>query len=130
MCIRDRICEAYTKDESRASPEFMKFHPRIAPIKAAVFPLMGKDGMPEVAEKLHAELNDKFWRLGAIELDEKQNIGKRYARMDEAGCPFCFTIDQDTLKDQTVTMRDRDTGAQQRIALDKVAAFVGERLGS
>jgi len=124
------ICEAYTKDDTRASPEFLKLHPRIAPIKAAVFPLMGKDGMPEVAEKLHTELNDKFWRLGAIELDEKQNIGKRYARMDEAGCPFCFTIDQDTLKDQTVTMRDRDTGGQQRMGLDKVAGFVGERLGS
>ena len=123
------ICEAYTKDESRASPEFMKFHPRIAPIKAAVFPLMGKDGMPEVAEKLHTELSDKFWRLGAIELDEKQNIGKRYARMDEAGCPFCFTIDQDTLKDQTVTMRDRDTGAQQRMGLDKVAGFLTEKIG-
>jgi len=50
--------------------------------------------------------------------------------MDEAGCPFCFTIDQDTLKDQTVTMRDRDTGGQQRMGLDKVAGFVGERLGS
>lgn len=124
------ICEAYTKDESRASPEFMKFHPRIAPIKAAVFPLMGKDGMPEVAEKLHKELDDKFWRLGAVELDEKQNIGKRYARMDEAGCPFCFTIDQDTLKDQTVTMRDRDTGGQQRMGLDKVAGFLSEKLGA
>ncbi len=60
------ICEAYTKDESRPSPEFMKFHPRIAPIKAAVFPLVNKDGMPEVAEKLYEELRSKFWRLGFI----------------------------------------------------------------
>ncbi|MBS0197731.1 MAG: glycine--tRNA ligase [Planctomycetes bacterium] len=123
------LCEAYTKDESRPSPEFMKFNPRVAPIKAAVFPLVGKDGMPEVADKLHAELSARFWRLGAIECDEKQTIGKRYARMDEAGCPFCFTIDGDTLKDQTVTVRDRDTGGQQRIGIDKVSAFVADKIG-
>jgi glycyl-tRNA synthetase len=85
--------------------------------------------MPEVAAKLHAELKKKFGHLGMIETDAKQSIGKRYARMDEAGCPFCFTVDGDTLKDQTVTVRDRDTGAQQRIAMDKVAAFVGDKLG-
>lgn len=123
------LCEAYTIDPARPSPEFMKFHPRVAPIKAAVFPLVDKDGMPEVAAKLHAELRKKFGHLGMIETDAKQSIGKRYARMDEAGCPFCFTVDGDTLKDQTVTVRDRDTGAQQRIAIDKVAAFVGEKLG-
>jgi glycyl-tRNA synthetase len=60
--------------------------------------------MPEVAEKLADELFAKFGRLGFIETDAKQSIGKRYARMDEAGCPFCFTIDGDTLKDQTVTV--------------------------
>ncbi len=123
------ICEAYTRDASRASPEFLKLHPRLAPIKAAVFPLVNKDGMPEVAEKLHAELTEKFWRAGAVEIDEKQSIGKRYARMDEAGCPFCFTVDGDTLKDQTVTVRDRDTGGQQRIAIGSVAEFLRERLG-
>ncbi len=123
------LCEAYTKDESRPSPEFMKFHPRVAPVKAAVFPLVAKDGMPEVAEKLHTELTDKFWRLGAIDFDEKQTIGKRYARMDEAGCPYCFTIDGDTLTQHTVTVRDRDTGTQSRIALDKVASFLTEKLG-
>jgi glycyl-tRNA synthetase len=124
------LCEAYTKDESRPSPEFMKFHPRIAPIKAAIFPLVAKDGMPEIAEKLHEEVNAKFWRQGAIEMDEKQTIGKRYARMDEAGCPFCFTIDTETLTAQTVTVRDRDTGQQQRLALDKVTPFLTEKLGT
>jgi len=123
------ICEAYTKDESRPSPEFMKFHPRLAPIKAAVFPLVNKDGMPEVAEKLHTELVRKFGRIGAIETDPKQTIGKRYARMDEAGCPFCFTVDGDTLTAQTVTCRDRDTGHQQRIGIDQVSEFVGAKLG-
>ncbi len=123
------LCEAYTKDESRPSPEFMKFHPRMAPIKAAVFPLVDKDGMPETAAKLHAALRKRFGHLGMIETDAKQSIGKRYARMDEAGCPFCFTIDGDTAKDQTVTVRDRDTGAQHRLNIDAVPAFLAEKLG-
>ncbi|MBY0313357.1 MAG: glycine--tRNA ligase, partial [Phycisphaerales bacterium] len=123
------ICEAYTVDPSRPSPEFLKLHPRVAPIKAAIFPLMDKDGLPEIAEKLADELFAKFGRSGFIEHDAKQNIGKRYARMDEAGCPYCFTIDADTVKDQTVTVRDRDTGSQQRIAIDKVSGFLLEKLG-
>ncbi len=122
------ICEAYTKDETR-NTEIMKFHPRIAPIKAAVFPLVDKDGMPEVAEKLTDELTARFGRTGFIESDAKQSIGKRYARMDEAGCPFCFTIDGDTLTQQTVTVRDRDSGGQQRIAIDQVVGFLAEKLG-
>jgi glycyl-tRNA synthetase len=67
--------------------------------------------------------------MGFIEFDEKQSIGKRYARMDEAGCPFCFTIDGDTLTNQTVTVRDRDSGQQERIGIDKVGGFLGEKLG-
>lgn len=122
------ICEAYTVDPSRPSPELLKFHPRVAPIKAAVFPLVNKDGMPEVAERLYDELFARFGRTGLIETDPKQSIGKRYARMDEAGCPFCFTIDGETLTAQTVTVRDRDTGAQERIALDKVTGYLAERL--
>lgn len=123
------LCEAYTKDESRPSPEFLKLHPRIAPIKAAIFPLVDKDGMPEVAERLYDELFAKFGRTGFIEMDAKQSIGKRYARMDEAGCPFCFTIDGETLTNQTVTVRDRDSGSQHRMAIGAVAAFLSEKLG-
>jgi glycyl-tRNA synthetase len=123
------LCEGYTRDESRPSPEFIKLHPRLAPIKAAVFPLVAKDGMPEIAEKLHAELTQKFWRAGPIEFDEKQSIGKRYARMDEAGTPFCFTIDGETASSHTVTVRDRDTGQQQRISLDAASRFLAEKLG-
>ena len=119
------LCEAYTPDESRPSKVYMKFHPRLAPIKAAVFPLVNKSGMPEVAEKLYQELRPKY----AVQLDVKQNIGKRYARMDEAGTPYCFTIDGDTLADQTVTVRYRDTLEQERIGLDKVSAFLDEKMG-
>ncbi len=123
------LCEAFTPAPERPSGVLMRFHPRLAPIKAAVFPLVNKDGMPEVAAKLHTQLARRFSRLGgAIETDAKQTIGKRYARMDEAGCPYCFTIDGDTLRDQTVTVRERDSGAQQRIALDQVEAFLAERL--
>jgi glycyl-tRNA synthetase len=119
------LCEAYTPDESRPSKVYMKFHPRMAPVKAGVFPLVNKDGMPEVADKLYQQLRKKY----VVDFDEKQSIGKRYARMDEAGTPFCFTIDGDSLKDQTVTVRDRDSGSQSRIALDKVESFLAEKIG-
>ncbi|HET9957706.1 MAG TPA: glycine--tRNA ligase [Polyangiaceae bacterium] len=122
------LCEAFTEDASRPSPELMKLHPRVAPIKAAVFPLVNKDGMPEISEKLHAELARRFNRVGFIEHDVKQTIGKRYARMDEAGCPFCFTVDQNTAPTQQVTVRDRDTGAQQNVALDRVGDWLAEKL--
>ncbi len=123
------LCEAYTPDPDRASGVYMKFHPRLAPIKAAVFPLVKKDGMPEIAQPLYNELRKRFGHLGTIEYDEKQSIGKRYARMDEAGCPFCFTIDSDTLEDNTVTVRHRDTLDQERVAIDKVGDYLAEKLG-
>jgi glycyl-tRNA synthetase len=118
------LCEAYTPDPNRPSGVFLKFKPEFAPIKAGVYPLVNKDGMPEVAEKLYLDLRKHF----TVEYDEKQAIGKRYARMDEIGTPFCVTVDGDTLKDQTVTVRDRDTASQQRIAIDKVEAFLRERI--
>jgi glycyl-tRNA synthetase len=118
------ICEAYTPDPERPSKVYMKLHPRMAPIKAAVFPLVNKDGMPEVAQKLYADLRTRY----ATQLDVKQSIGKRYARMDEAGTPFCFTVDADTLTDQTVTVRHRDSLQQERIGLDRVPAFLAEHI--
>jgi glycyl-tRNA synthetase len=119
------LCEAFTPDESRPSKVYMKFKPKFAPIKAGIFPLVNKDGMPEVAQKLYMQLREKY----TCQLDEKQSIGKRYARMDEAGTPYCFTIDGDTLNDQTVTVRDRDTQSQERINLDKVESFLAEKIG-
>lgn len=119
------LCEAYTPDETRPSGVYMKFHPRLAPITAGIFPLVNKEGMPEIAEKLYHELRARY----AVQIDVKQSIGKRYARMDEAGAPYCFTVDGDTLVDQTVTVRSRDTTAQERISLDKVAAYLSDKLG-
>jgi len=118
------LCEAYQYDESRASPEWLKLKPSLAPIKAGIFPLVNKDGMPEVAEKLYLELRQSY----ICQYDAKQSIGKRYARMDEAGTPFCIVIDGETLNDQKVTIRDRDTTQQERVGLDKVKAYLAEKL--
>jgi glycyl-tRNA synthetase len=119
------ICEAYSYDESRASPEFMKFHPRLAPVKAAVFPLVAKDGMPEIAEPIYREIRKHF----PCQYDAKQSIGKRYARMDEAGTPFCFTIDGQTKDDGTVTVRNRDDASQIRIDKTRCLEYLREQLG-
>jgi glycyl-tRNA synthetase len=118
------LCEAFTPDEARPSKLYMKFHPKFAPIKCGVFPLVNKDGMPEVAEKLYLELRKHF----TCEYDAKQAIGRRYARNDEIGTPFCVTIDGETLKDQTVTVRERDSMRQQRMNIEKVLEFLKEKL--
>jgi glycyl-tRNA synthetase len=119
------ICEAYTVDETRPSNELMKFHPKLAPIKAGIFPLVNKDGMPEIAEPIYRAIR-KRW---PAQYDAKAAIGKRYARMDEAGTPYCFTIDGQTKEDGTVTVRDRDTGHQERIDKSRVVEYLAERLG-
>ncbi len=118
------ICEAYSYDESRASPEFMKFHPRLAPIKAAVFPLVAKDGLPEIADPIFREIKKHF----PCQYDAKQSIGKRYARMDEAGTPFCFTIDGQTKEDGTVTVRTRDDASQIRIDKSRCLEYLRDQL--
>jgi glycyl-tRNA synthetase len=120
------LCEAYTVDESRPSPELMRFHPKLAPIKCGVFPLVNKEGMPEIAEKLYKDVRKQ---VGPAQYDAKQSIGKRYARMDEAGTPFCVTIDGQTVDEQTVTVRDRDTGGQVRVAIEQVIPYLKERIG-
>ena len=99
----------------------MKFKPQFAPIKVGIFPLVNKDGMPEVAEKLYLDLRNQF----TCEYDAKQSIGKRYARMDEIGTPFCVTIDGQTLQDRTVTVRDRDAMGQVRVGLDQLKGYLG-----
>jgi glycyl-tRNA synthetase len=119
------LCEAYRRTPDRqGTVEMLAIKPQFAPIKAGIFPLVNKEGMPEVAEKLYMDLRQTF----TCEYDPKQAIGKRYARMDEIGTPFCFTIDGDTLKDQSVTVRERDTMSQERIGIDKVKSYLGEKL--
>ena len=118
------LCEAYTVDPSRPSGVYLNFHPSVAPKKAAILPLTAKDQHPVLATKLYMTLRDEF----AVDLDIKQNIGKRYARQDEIGTPYCFTIDDQTVADGTVTVRERNTMKQERIAMDSVAAYLREKI--
>lgn len=124
------LCEAYHEDQAPdekgelQTRVVMKFHPRIAPIKAAVFPLVKKDGMPEIAQKIYRELKQQ-WN---VFYDEKGAVGRRYRRQDEAGTPFCITVDSQTLADGTVTIRDRDTLEQWRVKSDDVARDLSPRL--
>lgn len=118
------LCEAYTVDPSRPSGVYLNFHPSVAPKKAAILPLTAKDQHPVLATKLYMELRDEF----VVDLDIKQNIGKRYARQDEIGTPFCFTIDDQTVADGTVTVRERNTMAQERIPMNTVAAYLREKM--
>ena len=124
------LCQAYTEDEvpdesgKAAKRVSLKLHPRLAPIKAAVFPLVKKDGMPEVAKEIYATLKPFM----NVFYDEKGAVGRRYRRQDEVGTPFCVTVDGDTLKDGTVTIRDRDSLKQWRTKIQDVAAEIRERL--
>jgi len=102
----------------------MKFHPRLAPIKAAVLPLVKKDGMPEVAKEIYLDLKKDF----KVFYDEKGAVGRRYRRQDEAGTPYCITVDGQTLEDQTVTIRDRDTLEQQRVKIDELREIIQRRI--
>jgi glycyl-tRNA synthetase len=117
------LCEAYCEDKvpdengKLTERTVLKLHPRLAPVKAAVFPLVNKDGMPEIAQNLYLELK-REWN---VFYDDKGAIGRRYRRQDEAGTPFCITVDGDTLKDQTVTVRDRDSLRQWRVPVAGVA---------
>ena len=118
------ICEAYTVDANRPSGIYLNFHPAMAPKKAAILPLTAKEEHVPLAQKLYMDIREDF----AVDLDIKQNIGKRYARQDEIGTPYCFTIDNDTINDQTVTVRERNTMAQERIHMDKVRDFLHENI--
>jgi glycyl-tRNA synthetase len=99
-------------------------HHAIAPIKAAIFPLTKKDGQPEMATKIAGELRKGF----PVDYDETGSIGKRYRRQDEVGTPFCITVDGDSIKDGTVTVRDRDTLVQERIPADRLTTYLSEKL--
>jgi len=124
------LCEAFTEDtvtDAKGNKEtrtVMRFHPRLAPIKAAIFPLVNKDGMPEKAMALYRSLKPHF----NVFFDDKGAVGRRYRRQDEAGTPFCITIDGDTIKDDTVTIRDRDTLQQRRVKISDVRAEIEKAL--
>jgi len=125
------LCEAYCEDQApdengqMQTRVVMKLHPRIAPLKAAVFPLVKKDGMPEIAQDIYRALKKHF----NVFYDEKGAIGRRYRRQDEAGTPYCITVDSQTLQDQTVTIRDRDSLQQWRVKVDDCVSEIRQRIG-
>jgi glycyl-tRNA synthetase len=119
------LCEAYQEEEVKGDVRVvLKLHPRIAPFKAAIFPLVNKDGMPDVAQKVYRDLKKSF----PVFYDDKGAVGRRYRRQDEAGTPYCVTVDGQTLTDQTVTIRDRDTLVQERVAIAELEAVIRGRM--
>jgi glycyl-tRNA synthetase len=124
------MLEAYDEDEAPNTKggvdkrTVMRFDPRLAPIKVAVLPLSRNPDLSPKARGLAADLR-KRW---VVEFDDSQAIGRRYRRQDEIGTPFCVTVDFDTLEDNAVTVRDRDTMKQERISLDQVERYLLDRL--
>ncbi len=121
------LVNAYREETVEGEEEgrtVLGLHPSLAPIKAAVFALTKKEGMPDMAHRIANGLRQYF----PVDYDETGSIGKRYRRQDEVGTPFCITVDTESVKDGTVTVRDRDTLKQDRISADAVREYLTERL--
>jgi glycyl-tRNA synthetase len=119
------LVDAYDEEEVEGETRtVLRLHPRLAPVKVAVLPLVRKDGQPEVAREIYADLRRRM----QAEYDEGGSIGKRYRRQDEIGTPWGVTVDHQTLEDRTVTLRDRDTLTQERIAIDALGEELERRL--
>ncbi len=124
------LLDAYTEDEAPNAKgvlekrTVLRLDRRLAPIKVAVLPLSRNSDLSPKARDLATELR-AFWN---IEFDDAGAIGRRYRRQDEVGTPFCVTVDFDTLDDDAVTVRERDTMTQERVALDQVAGYLAARL--
>ena len=116
------LMDAYTVEDKRV---VLKLHPRLAPYKAAVFPLLAnKPDLVKLADQIYRHLLPKF----PVAFDRRGNIGKRYLAQDEIGTPWCITVDFDSLSDQTVTVRERDTTQQTRVAIDALDKFLSDKL--
>ena len=114
------LLEAYAEDELGGEPRvYLKLSKNIAPVRAAVFPLL--KNKPELVAKAREVYKNLKKTISSIQFDDNGNIGKRYRRQDEIGTPFCITIDFETLEDDTVTLRDRDTGEQRRVAVNDLS---------
>jgi glycyl-tRNA synthetase len=123
------LCDAYDEEpadaEGKGARVVLRLHPRLAPIKVAILPLVKKDGMPEIARKIV----DRFLAAGVnAKYDEQHAIGRRYARHDEIGTPYAITVDTDTLQDDTVTVRQRDDRSQVRIPWTTAVEVVAKAL--
>ncbi len=119
------LCDAYDEDEQGGEQRtVLRLDPKIAPVKVAVLPLLRKDGHPELARQVYEELRPRM----SAEYDASGHIGKRYRRQDEIGTPFAVTIDHQSVEDHTVTLRQRDSLQQDRIAIDRLAGELEERI--
>jgi glycyl-tRNA synthetase len=119
------LCDAYDEDEQGGEQRtVLRLHPRIAPIKVAVLPLLRKDGHPELAREVYEDLRRRM----SAEYDSGGHIGKRYRRQDEIGTPFAVTIDHQSVEDHTVTLRQRDSLQQDRIAIADLADHLEEQI--
>jgi glycyl-tRNA synthetase len=121
VCLADAYREEEVKGEKRV---LLSLSPKIAPIKAAIFPLVKKEGMPEVAQKIYHDLK-KYYK---VFYDDGGAVGRRYRRMDEAGTPYCITVDGNTLEDDTVTVRERDSMEQTRHKIGELVEIIGQRI--
>ena len=119
------LADAYEEEDLGGDVRtVLHFHPKLAPIKVGIFPLVKRDGMPELARKIEQDLR-KHWM---VFYDEGGAIGRRYRRQDEIGTPYCVTVDSQTLQDRTVTVRERDSMQQERVAIDQLVEYFRERL--
>jgi len=121
------LCNAYeeqdlSNDEKQDSRTVLHLHPCLAPVKAAIFPLTKKDGLPEKAREIMDLLKLDF----NLQYDEKDSIGKRYRRQDAIGTPVCITVDHQTLEDNTVTIRHRDSMEQERVNSDQLEKIISD----
>ena len=117
------LCDAYW-DDSENNRIVMKIHPKLAPIKAVVCPLVKKDGLPEIGHKIISDLMKNFNVL----YDQQGSIGKRYYRQDEAGTPFCITVDHESKENNTVTLRNRDDQNQDRVKISDLVTIIQNRM--
>ncbi|HFE53609.1 MAG TPA: glycine--tRNA ligase [Bacteroidetes bacterium] len=119
------LADAYEEEDLGGDVRtVLHFHPKLAPIKVGIFPLVKRDGMPELARKIEQDLR-KHWM---VFYDEGGAIGRRYRRQDEIGTPYCVTVDSQTLQDRTVTVRERDSMQQERVGIDQLVEYFRERL--
>ena len=120
------LCDAYMEDEMGGEMRsYLKFNPNVAPVKAAVFPLL--KNKPELVEKARKIYDVIKKEISGVMFDDNGNIGKRYRRQDEIGTPYCVTVDFETMENDTVTVRDRDTGKQERVAVPEIVSYLSSR---
>lgn len=122
------ICDAYAVEDEGTPDQrvVLRLHPRLAPVKAGIFPLQKKDGLPEIAREIYKTLSHIF----PVDYDASGSIGKRYYRQDELGTPFCITVDYESKEDKTVTLRDRDSKTQERVPIADLAGVIAKRLAA